>query len=348
MRIMSRHDESSGILRGCEIPEGLNLAITRSSQKSHSYTIIRPIFSQVLSLFDQIQQPTIMSVITTEEFHGWLSHSHAAVDGKMEWAAFTPRPFQDDDIDIAVTHCAICHTDHGILAGELGPIDFPVCVGHEIVGHVVRVGPKAHQQFAVGDRVGVGAQSDACLNRPFLQSKPGHEHDSAGGGKTETLCSSCSTGQEQYCPKFIATYGSQRHYDGSIAMGGYATHIRTKSHFVFPIPDQLASADAAPMLCGGITTYSPLVRHGCGPGKSVAIVGLGGLGHFSVLWAKALKADSVLAISRSKSKKDDALKLGCDEYLASAEDGYAKAIKEREGTLDIILCTVSNAAVSAN
>ena len=281
-----------------------------------------------------------MSSITTEVFHGWLSHSPSAADGRMEWAAFTPRVFQDDDIDIAVTHCAVCHTDHSVLAGELGPIPFPVCVGHEIVGHVVRVGPKAHPQFVVGDRVGVGAQSDACLNRLS------HENDPAESSKTETLCSSCSTGQEQYCPRLVATYGTQRHYDGTIAMGGYATHIRIKSHFAFHIPDRLASADAAPMLCGGITTYSPLVRYGCGPGKSVGVVGLGGLGHFGVLWAKALKADFVLGISRSAAKKDDALKLGCDEYLASAEDGYADAVKEKDGTLDIILCTVSNAAVS--
>lgn len=128
--------------------------------------------------------------------------------------------------------------------------------------------------------------------------------------------------------------------NGGPSYGGYATHHRCPSHFVIPIPPGLASEDAAPMLCGGITTYAPLANNGCGPGKRVGIVGVGGLGHFGVLWAKALKADYVVGISRRNNKRNDVLALGADEYIATDEDeGWAKS---HAGTLDIIVCTVSS------
>ncbi|KAH7029819.1 uncharacterized protein B0I36DRAFT_350627 [Microdochium trichocladiopsis] len=283
-----------------------------------------------------------MSNDTLDTFHGWLGHSAAAADGQMQWGPFTPRAFQDDDVDIAVTHCAVCHTDHGMLTGVWGPVEYPLCVGHEIVGRIVRVGPKAKDRFAIGDRVGFGAQCDACLNRPFPYWNTAASAAPAAGDGHQGGCVPCSTGQEQYCPEIVPTYGVRRNYDGTLARGGYATHFRAKSHFTFPLPPELPSAHAAPMLCGGITTYSPLVRFGCGPGKAVGVVGLGGLGHFAVLWAKALGADRILGFSRSVGKKDDAMALGCDEYLATLEDGYADAIKEREASLDIILCTASS------
>lgn len=176
--------------------------------------------------------------------------------------------------------------------------------------------------------MGVGAQSDSCLGRGLK-----------GGEK----CPECSSNMEQYCStKVVNTYGST-HFNGDKSYGGYASYNRSPSHFVVKIPEAVPSADAAPMLCAGVTTYSPLKHYGCAPGKTVGIVGVGGLGHFGVLWAKALGADKVVAISRKASKKDEALKLGADSYIATDDDeDWAKA---NRGSLDLILCTVSSSKV---
>ena len=158
---------------------------------------------------------------------------------------------------------------------------------HEIVGTAVRVGSKAESRIKVGDRVGVGAQSSSCL-RPD--------------------CEECAAGIENHCPRIVGTYNAT-YPDGSKAMGGYGDYARVPSHFVIKIPDALSSEEAAPMLCGGITAFSPLAHNGCGPGKKVGIVGFGGLGHFGVLYAKALGADKVTVISRTTAKKADAEKV---------------------------------------
>lgn len=193
-------------------------------------------------------------------------------------------------------------------------------VGHEIVGKAVRVG-KNVKHVKEGDRVGVGAQARSCLQKE---------------------CAECSTGKEPYCAReLVNTYGSVYPNDEGKSYGGYADYNRTNGHFVVPIPEGLSSEDAAPMLCGGITVYSPLKQNGCGPGKTVGVVGVGGLGHFAVLFAKALGADRVVGISRKGDKREDAIKLGADEYIATAEDeGWDK--KNRR-TLDLIICTISSA-----
>jgi alcohol dehydrogenase (NADP+) len=172
----------------------------------------------------------------------------------------------------------------------------------------------------VGDRVGVGAQARSCLQKS---------------------CPDCSSHLENHCAiETINTYGSVYPRDEGKSYGGYADHNRTNGHFVFKIPDGLSSADAAPMLCGGVTVYSPLKANGCGPGKTVGIVGVGGLGHFAVLFAKALGADRVVGISRKADKKDDVLALGADEYIATSDDeDWAKKNKR---SLDLIICTVSS------
>lgn len=135
------------------------------------------------------------------------------------------------------------------------------------------------------------------------------------------------------------TYNST-YANGGKSYGGYATYNRAPSHFVIKIPDAISSADAAPMLCGGITTYSPLRQNGCGPGKSVGIVGVGGLGHFGILFAKALGADRVVAISRKSDKKKDALKLGADDFIATGED-EDWATKHAQ-SLDLIISTATS------
>lgn len=184
----------------------------------------------------------------------------------------------------------------------------------------MRVGSKAVGNLKVGDRVGVGAQSGACLN--------------ADGD-----CKACAEGLPQHCTRMVGTYNST-YANGGKSYGGYSLYNRSPSSFVVKIPDAIPSAEAAPMLCGGITTYSPLKQHGCGPGKSVGIIGVGGLGHFGILFAKALGADRVVAISRKANKREDALKLGADAYIATDED--PEWATKNASSLDLIISTVSS------
>ncbi|KAL3488558.1 chaperonin 10-like protein [Aspergillus germanicus] len=256
------------------------------------------------------------------KFTGWLAHDPSAADGKMVWQEFEPKTWEETDIDIKISHCGVCGTDLHTLRSGWGPSQYPCCVGHEIVGTAVRVGSKAEGNIKVGDRVGVGAQSDSCLGR-------------LGD------CPECALGLENYCSrKLVGTY-NDTFLNGSKSFGGYALYNRSPSHFVVKIPDSVPSAHAAPMLCGGVTVYSPLKNSGCGPGKKVGIIGLGGLGHFGVLFAKALGADKVVAISRKKEKESDALALGADAYIATddEEDWESKYAR----SLDIVLSTVSSA-----
>lgn len=153
-------------------------------------------------------------------------------------------------------------------------------------------------------------------------------------------CEECASGREQYCSNhFTGTYNGT-FINGGTSYGGYALYHRAPSRFVVKIPDELSSAEAAPMLCGGVTTYSPLRQNGCGPGKRVGVIGVGGLGHYAIMFAKALGADRVVCISRKSNKKEDALKLGTDAYIATDEDGKWAAKNTR--TLDLIISTVSS------
>ncbi|KAK4149673.1 chaperonin 10-like protein [Chaetomidium leptoderma] len=258
------------------------------------------------------------------KFEGWLGLDPSAAEGNMQWGEFEPKAWEETDVDIKITHCGVCGSDLHTLRSGWGPAKYPCCVGHEIVGTAVRVGSKAEGGIKVGDRVGVGAQSDSCQGR-------------------KGDCEACASGMENYCQvHHVGTYNGI-YLNGSKSFGGYALYHRAPSHFVVKIPDAISSAEAAPMLCGGVTTYTPLKHHGVGPGKTVGIIGLGGLGHFGVLWAKALKADKVVVISRSSAKKDDALKMGADEFVATAED--PDWAKKHASTLDVIVCTVSSSSM---
>ena len=251
------------------------------------------------------------------KFRGWLGFDPRAVEGNLKFQEYEPKPWSETDVDIRVECCGICGSDIHTLRSGWKPTDYPVCVGHEIVGIAVRVGSKAEGGIKVGDRVGVGAQSSSCL-------KPD--------------CEECSNGNEQYCAKMVGTYDS-RYEDGGKSYGGYSDYARVPSHFVIKIPGAIPPEEAAPMLCGGVTLFSPLKRNACGPGKKVGIVGLGGLGHFGVLFAKALGADEVVIISRTNGKKQDAMKMGATGFIATEEKGWEK----RNGrTLDLIVSTVSS------
>ncbi|KAF6237535.1 hypothetical protein HO173_004425 [Letharia columbiana] len=255
---------------------------------------------------------------TSYKFQGWLGLDPSSVKGNMKWQGYEPKTWEETDVDIKITHCGICGSDLHTLRSGWAPTIYPCCVGHEVVGTAVKVGSKAERGIKVGDRVGVGAQSSSCL-------KPD--------------CEECASGMENHCMNMVGTYNG-KYDDGSKSYGGYSDYCRAPSHFVLKIPDAIPSEEAAPMLCGGITVFSPLKKNGCGPGKKVGIVGVGGLGHFGILYAKALGADSVTAISRSAAKKEDAMKIGAEKYIATNDDKDWATHHAR--SLDLIVSTVSS------
>jgi alcohol dehydrogenase (NADP+) len=218
-----------------------------------------------------------------------------------------------DDVLIEIEFAGICHSDIHTVNGDWGPQPFPVVPGHEIVGRVTEVGT-AVTQHRVGDRVGVGCMVNSC----------GH-------------CANCRNGDEQYCTEgMVGTYATPDH-DGTTTQGGYSTHVVVDAGFVLRVPDGIDPAAAAPLLCAGITTYSPLRRWGAGPGKRVAVVGLGGLGHMAVKLAHAMGAE-VTVLSQSLKKQEDGLRLGADAYFATGDPG---TFTELAGRFDLIVNTVS-------
>ncbi|KAG0652922.1 NADP-dependent alcohol dehydrogenase VII [Hyphodiscus hymeniophilus] len=263
---------------------------------------------------DDLQKAAKMA--TDYKFQGWMGLDKNASKGEMKWQEYEPKTWTEDDVDIKITHCGICGSDLHTLRSGWGPTLYPCCVGHEVAGIAVKVG-KNVKHLKVGDRCGVGAQSSSCLD-----------------------CEECAAGMEQYCPHGnVGTYNG-KYPDGSKSYGGYADYCRAPAHFAVKIPDGLSLAEAAPMLCGGVTVWNPLVKNGAGPGKKVGIVGIGGLGHFAVLWAKALGCDEVVAISRTGGKAIDAKKMGADRLIATDEDD--KWAKKNSRSLDLIVSTVSS------
>ncbi|KZT11120.1 GroES-like protein [Laetiporus sulphureus 93-53] len=224
--------------------------------------------------------------------------------------SYQPKTFQEDDVEIAITHCGVCGSDVHTLSQGWGNSRLPLVVGHEIIGKVTRVGSKV-KDFKVGDRAGVGAQIGSCMD-----------------------CKRCKTDNENYCLKMIDTYNDV-YPDGVIAQGGYSTGIRAHQRFVFKIPDAIESRHAASMFCAGLTVYSPLKYNGCGPGKKVGVLGIGGLGHYAVLFAKAMGAE-VYAFTHSESKLEDAKKMGADHVISTHNDDFHKPL---EGELDILIST---------
>jgi len=222
------------------------------------------------------------------------------------------RDLRPNDVLIAIAYCGVCHSDIHMGRQEWGPTTFPLIPGHEIAGVVQAVGPEV-TKYAVGDRVGVGCMVESCGQ-----------------------CRHCLAGNEQFCPGFVGTYAAVGS-DGEITYGGYSTHIVVGEPWVLRIPDALPLDVAAPLLCAGITTYSPLKHWGVGPGSRVGVVGLGGLGHMGVKFASALGAE-VTAFTRTDAKADDARRLGATHVRATA-DGSVFA--ELAGSFDVILSTVS-------
>jgi uncharacterized zinc-type alcohol dehydrogenase-like protein len=217
------------------------------------------------------------------------------------------------DVLIEIAYAGICHSDIHTVRGEWGAITYPQVVGHEIVGVVTEVGSEV-TLHAIGDRVGVGCMVNSCRE-----------------------CANCLAGMENYCLKGnTGTYASVDR-DGTITQGGYSTHIVVVEDFVLKVPESIPYKAAAPLLCAGITTYSPLAHWNAGPGKKVAVVGLGGLGHMAVKIAHAMGAE-VTVLSQSLSKKDDGLAMGADHYYATSDPATFEGLAN---TFDLIVNTVS-------
>ncbi|UZJ52959.1 hypothetical protein CBS101457_002279 [Exobasidium rhododendri] len=255
---------------------------------------------------------------TQEAFQGWVAHDKSAVDGKLVWEEYKVKEFKEDDVELKVLACGICASDISTLKSGWGPSDYPTVVGHEIVGIVTKAG-KDIKHIKVGDRVGVGAQSESCLE-----------------------CKQCKDGKEPYCDSIQGTYQGKFADGSGKSMGGYAKKWRGPGHFCVAIPDNLESHIAGPLMCGGATIYSPLEDYGCGgpDGKRVGIIGVGGIGAFGIAFAKALGAEQIVAISQSSGKKELAHELGATDFVAMKEN--PEDWKRFRRGLDIIVNTANN------
>jgi alcohol dehydrogenase (NADP+) len=243
------------------------------------------------------------------------TRAYAAVNAKAPIAPYTFewREPRERDVVVDIHFCGVCHSDIHQARDEWGGSIFPMVPGHEIVGEVMRVGPKV-TKYKVGDKVGVGVLVESCH-----------------------ACEACSRGLEQYCTGGIVPTYNGRERDGTPTMGGYADKIVVHEDFVLRMPDNLPAAASAPLLCAGITLYSPLMHWQAGPGKKVAIMGLGGLGHMGVKLAHALGAE-VTVLSQSMSKADDGKRLGADHFYATSDPATFTRLK---GYFDLIINTVS-------
>jgi uncharacterized zinc-type alcohol dehydrogenase-like protein len=218
-----------------------------------------------------------------------------------------------NDVQIDIAFAGVCHSDIHQAREEWGKAIFPMVPGHEIAGVVTQVGSDV-TKHQVGDRVGIGCFVDSCRE-----------------------CENCLAGEQQFCTKGnVPTYNG-RQYSGEETYGGYAKQIVADENYVLSIPEGIALDEAAPLLCAGITTYSPLKHWGAGPGTKVAVVGMGGLGHMAVKIAHAMGAE-VTVISQTLSKQEDGLKLGADHYYASSDPS---TFKDLRSSFDLIINTIS-------
>ncbi|KAK3416663.1 hypothetical protein EUGRSUZ_H02433 [Eucalyptus grandis] len=242
---------------------------------------------------------------------GWAARD---CSGHLSPFKFSRRVTGEKDVTFKVLYCGICHSDLHNIKNEWGTTSYPVVPGHEIVGVVTEVGTKV-TKFKVGDKVGVGCLVESCRS-----------------------CANCKEDLENYCPKMILSYGS-KFYDGTITYGGYSDNMVSDEHFVIKIPDNLPLDGTAPLLCAGITVYSPLKYYGLDKaGMHLGVVGLGGLGHMAVKFAKAMGL-KVTVISTSPNKKKEAMdRLGADGFLISRN---TEEMQLAMGTMDGIIDTVS-------
>lgn len=236
------------------------------------------------------------------QFQGLAVHAAGA---ELLPYRYDPGPLGASEVEIAITHCGVCHSDLHLIANDWGISQYPFIPGHEIIGTVAEVGAEVNH-LAIGQRVGLGWQSNSC----------GH-------------CEWCVSGQENLCPEAEATCVHRN--------GGYADRVRANARFVVAIPGGLPSEQAAPLLCAGITVYNPLRINGINPSSRVGVVGIGGLGHLAIQFARAFGAQ-VTAFSTSPAKEEEARSFGAHQFINSLE---SKAMKDAAGTQDFILTTVN-------
>src|SRR5437762_13790494 len=244
------------------------------------------------------------------------AYSAASATSPLASTKIKRRDPTERDVQIDILFCGICHSDlHSVRNewSEFMPTVYPIVPGHEIVGRVTKVGSEV-AKYKPGDLVAVG-----CLV------------------ESDRTCPQCKAGFEQYCPNLTLTFNSPDKYLGGVTYGGYSASIVVDEHFVLRVPSNLNIAGAAPLLCAGITTYSPMRHWGVGKGKKVGVVGLGGLGHMAVKFGRAFGAH-VSVFTTSPNKKDDALRLGADEVVVSRD---ADEMKKHAGSFDFIIDTVS-------
>ncbi|MET7755931.1 NAD(P)-dependent alcohol dehydrogenase [Streptomyces sp. NPDC005389] len=241
------------------------------------------------------------------------AYAAPAANAPLERTTVPRRPVGEHDVLIEIKYSGICHSDIHQARDGWGEGIFPMVPGHEIAGVVAEVGPGV-SRFQVGDRVGVGCFVDSCRE-----------------------CAYCLQGLEQYCVKGGTGTYNALDKNGEPTYGGYSSHIVVDENYTLRIPEGIGLDEAAPLLCAGITLYSPLAHWQAGPGKKVAIVGLGGLGHMGVKIAHALGAE-VTVLSQSLKKQEDGLKLGADHYYATSDPA---TFTELAGTFDLVISTVS-------
>ena len=241
---------------------------------------------------------------------GYAAHSS---DTPLAPYHFERRELRDNDVAMEILYCGVCHSDLHVARNDWGGSSYPVVPGHEIVGRVTAVGSNV-SKYNVGDHVAVGCMVDSCQE-----------------------CDECHNDHEQYCRNtFTLTYGSPDRITNDMTQGGYSKHIVVREEFVLRLPENLDLVQAAPLLCAGITTYSPLREWNVGPGSRVGVVGMGGLGHMAIKLAVGLGAD-VTVISTSPKKEADAQELGAHNFLVSKdEDAMAAAAS----SFDLIIDTV--------
>jgi len=237
-----------------------------------------------------------------EQIKGLAAHAAGA---ELLPFRYDPGELGPQEVEIAISHCGICHSDLHLISNDWGMSQYPFIPGHEIVGTVSALGARV-RGLEVGQRVGLGWQSNSC-----------------------GICEWCTRGMENLCLESEGTC-VHRH-------GGYADRVRANARFVIPIPEALESVNAAPLLCGGITVYTPLRTHGVNPSSRVGIVGIGGLGHIAIQFARVFGAE-VTAFSTTATKEEEARALGAHNFVNTRE---SKAMKEVAGTLDFVLNTAN-------
>ena len=242
-----------------------------------------------------------------------VAYAAHSADSRLVPFEFERRELRDNDVAMEVLYCGVCHSDLHTARNDWGGTLYPVVPGHEIVGRVTQVGGKV-SKFSVGDHIAVGCMVDSCLN-----------------------CDQCEQDNEQYCREgFVGTYSGQDRITGETSQGGYSKHLVVREEFGLSIPEGLDLSRVAPLLCAGITTYSPLRTWNVQPSSRVAVIGLGGLGHMAVKLAVAMGAQ-VTVLGRSDAKAADAKVLGAHQFLVSAD---LAAMEAAQSSFDLIIDTI--------